>query len=55
MVVALHAGTEYETEPNADQQSVARTLLASKDIELVYGHHAHVVQPLREIGGKWVI
>ena len=21
----------------------------------MYGHHAHVVQPLREIGGKWVI
>jgi hypothetical protein len=55
VVVALHAGTEYETEPNSDQQSVARTLLASKDIDLVYGHHAHVVQPLQEIGGKWVI
>jgi len=55
VVVAIHAGTEYETEPNSDQQSVARTLLASKDIDLVYGHHAHVVQPLQEIDGKWVI
>ena len=55
VVVAIHAGTEYETEPNADQQSVARTLLASKDIDLVYGHHAHVVQPLQKIDGKWVV
>ena len=27
------------------QQSVARTRVASKDIDLVDGHHAHVVQP----------
>jgi len=55
VVVAIHAGTEYETAPNSEQQSVARTLLAIKDIDLVYGHHAHVVQPLQKIDGKWVI
>ncbi len=55
VVVAIHAGTEYETEPSSDQQSVARQLLASKDIDLVYGHHAHVVQPLQKIDGKWVV
>ena len=55
VIVAVHAGTEYETEPNTDQVSAARTLLASPDIDLVYGHHAHVVQPLQKINGKWVI
>ncbi|MGS0684912.1 CapA family protein [Nakamurella sp. GG22] len=55
VVVAVHAGTEYDTEPNAEQQDVARTLLASPDVDLVYGHHAHVVQPLQKINGKWAI
>ena len=31
------------------------TLLASPDIDLVIGHHAHVVQPFEKIGGKWVV
>ncbi len=55
VIVAIHAGTEYETEPNQDQQNAAATLLASPDVDLVYGHHAHVVQPLRKINGKWVV
>ncbi len=55
VVVAVHAGTEYDNEPNAQQQETARTLLASPDVDLVYGHHAHVVQPLQKINGKWVI
>ena len=55
VIVAVHAGTEYDTEPNSDQVSAAHTLLASPDIDLVYGHHAHVVQPLQKINSKWVI
>ena len=55
VIVAVHAGTEYDTEPNADQRNTAHTLLTSPDIDLVYGHHAHVVQPLQKINGKWVI
>jgi len=55
VVVAVHAGTEYDTEPNSDQRVAAQTLLASPEIDLVYGHHAHVVQPLQQINGKWVI
>ena len=55
VIVAIHAGTEYETEPNSEQVAAAETLLADPAIDLVYGHHAHVVQPLQKIGGKWVI
>ena len=55
VVVAVHAGTEYDTEPNSDQRQTAHDLLSSPDIDLVYGHHAHVVQPLEQINGKWVI
>ncbi|MET0966992.1 MAG: CapA family protein [Nakamurella sp.] len=55
VIVAMHAGLEYETEPNSDQVDAATTLLASPAIDLVYGHHAHVVQPLDRINGKWAI
>jgi len=55
VVVAIHAGTEYETEPSSEQVAAAETLLADPAIDLVYGHHAHVVQPLQKIDGKWVI
>ena len=55
VVVALHWGTEYVHQPTADQRAVARRLLASPDVDLVYGHHAHVVQPVEKVGGKWVV
>lgn len=55
VVVALHAGLEYQSEPTGQQQELARTLLADPAVDLVYGHHAHVVQPLERIDGKWVV
>lgn len=55
VMVALHAGTEYDREPNGDQELLARTLLADPAVDLVYGHHAHVVQPIQRIDGKWAI
>jgi hypothetical protein len=54
VVVSLHWGTEYQQMPNAQQLSVAKTLLASPDIDLILGAHAHVPQPFQEINGKWV-
>ena len=55
VVVALHAGDEYVVRPTAQQSSLARTLAASPDVDLVYGHHAHVVQPWEQVNGTWVI
>lgn len=54
VVVSLHFGTEYQQAPNAQQRSVVAALLASPDIDLIVGCHAHVVQPFQEINGKWV-
>jgi poly-gamma-glutamate synthesis protein (capsule biosynthesis protein) len=54
VLVALHWGIEYHHKPTLDQQRLARRLLASPDVDLVYGHHAHVVQPFGKVGGKWV-
>ena len=54
VVVSLHFGTEYQHAPNSQQLTVAKQLLASPDIDLILGHHTHVVQPFEKIGDKWV-
>ncbi|GAA4348181.1 CapA family protein [Angustibacter luteus] len=55
VVVALHWGTEYVHPPTAQQRALADRLTASKDVDVVYGHHAHVVQPVAKVHGKWVV
>ena len=55
VVVSLHWGTEYASEPSAYQRQVASELLPSPDISLVVGHHAHVVQPIGQVGGTYVV
>ncbi|MFC0505498.1 CapA family protein [Micromonospora costi] len=54
VILSMHWGTEYQHEPNADQVDLAQELLASPDIDLIIGHHVHVVQPFEKVGGKWV-
>jgi poly-gamma-glutamate synthesis protein (capsule biosynthesis protein) len=54
VIASLHCCVEYQHDPTDAQVAAVRTLLASPDIDLVIGHHAHVVQPFEEIGGKWV-
>jgi poly-gamma-glutamate capsule biosynthesis protein CapA/YwtB (metallophosphatase superfamily) len=55
VIVSLHWGTQYQEAPNAMQLSIAKQLLASPDIDLILGCHAHVVQPFQKIDGKWVV
>ena len=51
-IVAVHAGTEYDTEPNSDQVTDAHTLLASPDIDLVYGTTRASSNPCRRSTGN---
>jgi poly-gamma-glutamate synthesis protein (capsule biosynthesis protein) len=55
VVLAMHWGDEYVHEPNEQQSELAPTLIASPDIDLLLGHHAHVVQPIEEFDGTWVV
>ena len=55
VVVALHWGTEFDHDPNPQQLDLAPRLIAAPDIDLLLGHHAHVVQPMENIGGEWVV
>lgn len=53
-VLSMHWGTEYRHEADEGQTGLAQQLLASPDIDLIIGTHAHVVQPFGKIGAKWV-
>jgi poly-gamma-glutamate synthesis protein (capsule biosynthesis protein) len=55
VVVALHWGTEYDQSPNGQQSDLAPRLIRSPDVDLLLGHHAHVVQPLQDVGGEWIV
>lgn len=54
VILSVQWGTEYQNEPDEGQLDLARQLLASPDIDLIVGHHVHVVQPFEKIGNKWV-
>ena len=55
VMVAMHAGEEAVVEPTQQQVELAQILTASPDVDVVYGHHIHAVQPIEQVNGKWVI
>jgi poly-gamma-glutamate synthesis protein (capsule biosynthesis protein) len=55
VVVHLHGGDEYDHRPNAAQTALVERLTRSPDVDLVLGEHAHVVQPITKVHGKWVV
>ena len=55
VVLSMHWGTEYDHLATSEQKQWAEQLLASPDIDVILGDHAHVVQPMQRIHGKWVI
>ena len=55
VVLSMHWGTEYDHLATQTQKEQAAQLLASPDIDVILGDHAHVVQPMQQINGKWVI
>lgn len=56
VVVSLHFGTEKVAEPSAYQRSVVDQVMAGREVDLVVGHHAHVVQPVqRRPDGRWIL
>ena len=55
VVLSMHWGTNYSTEPDELQTSIGPRLLASPNIDLILGHHAHVVQPVTRIDGEFLV
>lgn len=55
VLVNLHWGTEYRHAPDAAQRRLAKRLAGSRAITAVVGQHAHVVQPIRRVRGRWTV
>ncbi|MDP6866888.1 MAG: CapA family protein [Acidimicrobiales bacterium] len=55
VVVSVHWGEEYRSDPTDRQQAAAERLLDSPEVDLVLGHHAHVVQPVIRSDGDAVV
>lgn len=45
VIVSMHWGTEYQMTANEEQLELAK-LLASENVDLVIGHHPHVIEPM---------
>ena len=54
VLVSLHWGQEYRSRPTVAQRRLAGRLLASSAVDVIIGHHAHVVQPVARRHGKVV-
>lgn len=51
VVVTIHWGAELDTEPRSDDVGRAEALVRA-GADVIFGHHAHRVQPLGWIGGR---
>ncbi|MFE0704747.1 CapA family protein [Streptomyces sp. NPDC058872] len=54
VILSLHWGLEHYNEPSVPQLELAERLTKETGINLVIGHHAHVVQPIQKLNGTWV-
>ncbi|MEV7419635.1 CapA family protein [Streptomyces sp. NPDC089919] len=60
VLVSVHWGTEWQTEPDETQLSLGKALTASRtgsrpDIDLVLGTHAHIPQAYEKVNGTWIV
>lgn len=55
VVVSLHWGVEGSSTPSPYQRQIAEEVTAGGQVDLVIGHHAHVLQPIERINGTWVV
>lgn len=54
LMVSMHFGNEYSHTPSADQRKTAN-FLASLGVDIIIGHHPHVVQPIEFIDDTLVV
>jgi poly-gamma-glutamate synthesis protein (capsule biosynthesis protein) len=55
VVVSVHCCTEYQSMPTTSQRATDRRLIDSDAIDLVIGHHAHVVQPIERRNDEFIV
>lgn len=55
VVLSMHWGPNYDATPDELQTTLGPRILASPDVDLILGHHAHVVQPVTRIGDEFLV
>jgi len=55
VVVSLHWGNEGQSAPSVAQRVVAAQLMGSGQVDLIVGHHVHLLQPIEQVNGRWVV
>jgi cell division protein YceG involved in septum cleavage/poly-gamma-glutamate capsule biosynthesis protein CapA/YwtB (metallophosphatase superfamily)/N-acetylmuramoyl-L-alanine amidase len=55
VLLNLHSAQEYVHEPTPKQRYLARALLRRGTVDAIVGQHAHVVQPIRRLFGRFVV
>lgn len=51
IAVSMHWGNEYQRIPSDEQKKLAKEL-ADEGVDIIIGHHPHVLQPMEWIEGK---
>lgn len=54
VIVSLHFGVEGSQVVSGYQRDVAGQVTASGLVDMIVGHHAHVLQPIEQVNGRWV-
>lgn len=54
LMVSMHFGSEYTHEPTNEQKKIAN-YLAGLGVDIIIGHHPHVVQPIEFIDDTLVV
>lgn len=54
IIVSMHWGIEDENTPNNSQRNIAK-YLSSLGVDIILGHHPHVVQPIEHIDNTIVV
>jgi poly-gamma-glutamate synthesis protein (capsule biosynthesis protein) len=55
VILSISWGWEYTVNPSTFQRNVAEAVLSDGAVDLILGHHAHVVQPIDRIDGRYVV
>ncbi|MTE19488.1 CapA family protein [Streptomyces sp. TRM43335] len=54
VILSIHWGREHQPNPSTSQLKLGRRIVEKTGIDLVIGHHAHVVQPMEKVNGTWI-
>ncbi|MEU1145912.1 CapA family protein [Streptomyces sp. NPDC005901] len=54
VILSIHWGRENQPNASGPQLKLARRIARETGINLVIGHHAHVVQPMEKVDGTWI-